>query len=148
RCHRNHTVLERPGRVHRVVLDVEVVQPERLAEVLRAHQRRIPGADVDRVRRIDRQEVLVPPEAGRARGDACPGHVSADRVVVVGDFDGPEAEVADVARFERVFAMTLATAKVGSETHAWSPKTPIPEGRDEHWPARRDAAAGWRDDDS
>ena len=118
RGHGDHTVLEGPRRVRGVILDVEVVQAERLAEVFRAHERRVAGADIDRRIGVAGQEILVAPEAGGATLDRLAGDVLTDAVVVVGHFDGTETELADVEGRERVFAMTLATAQVSGETHA------------------------------
>ena len=118
--HRNHTVLERP-KVHRVVLDVEVVQAERLAEVSRTNERGEVCADVDGGVGVDREN------RGTARG--WPGLLirardsPADSVVVVGDFDGAETELADMLCGERVFAMTFATAKGSCIGHGHAPRS-------------------------
>ena len=84
-------------------------------------ERREASADIDGGVGVAGEEIAVAPEAGGAGADALAGDVAADGVVVVGDFDGAEAELADVARFEGVFAMTFAAAKVGGEAHAQTP---------------------------
>ena len=81
-------------------------------------QRREAGADINGRVSVAGEEVLVAPEAGRAALDGLAAGVLLDPVVVIDDFDRAETEFADMGSFERVFALTLATAKAGCVTHA------------------------------
>ena len=95
-------VLERVGRVARVVLDPHLAEAELGGEAVGAHQRREPGAEVDR-------RVRARPAAGRrsARCSAGPAAIVSrliarrDRVVVVGDLERAEAPLAREDRGDR-----------------------------------------------
>src|SRR5262249_50671964 len=60
--HRYRPVLEGERRIDRVVLDVQLAQPELARQVVRPDQRRQTGADVDDPIALDRQEVAVAPD--------------------------------------------------------------------------------------
>ena len=98
----HHPVLEGVGRVLGVVLQVEVAQPEQVAQVAGADERRPALAQGDRLHVVlDGQEVVVAPDARRPRLDALPGDPPADLGVVIGDLEGAEAVVAGVGGRDR-----------------------------------------------
>jgi len=76
-----------------------------------AHERREPGSEVDR--RLGRygKQVRVAPHAERPRRDRLAGDCSVLRLVVVGDLERPETELADVDRLGRVHVRALPTAE-------------------------------------
>src|SRR5207249_10759301 len=59
---RDRAVLEGEGRVNRVVLDVEIAQPEGAAQVVRLDERGEAGVRIDDVFGFDWQQRLVAPE--------------------------------------------------------------------------------------
>ena len=100
---RHHPVLERERRVHAVVLDVQVVQAQLLAEVPGLQQGGVTRHDVHGVVRLRRQQVVVAPDAQRAVGDALVRDHLGDGHVVIDDLKRAEAEIANVEGFARVF---------------------------------------------
>ena len=109
---RDDPVLERVGRVAGVVLDPDLAEAELGGEAVGPHERREPGAEVDR-------GVALRPAAGRrsARADSGPAAIFSrldrgrDRVVVVGDLERAEAPLARVDRRGVVLATALPTAQ-------------------------------------
>src|SRR5439155_579679 len=57
---------------------------------------------------LDREKVHVSPEALGARFDRCAGEARFDHLVVILDFQGSEAHVADMKRHCRILLATLA----------------------------------------
>jgi hypothetical protein len=99
--HGHHTIFERAGRVQRVVLDPQVVQPDGCTQPWRRHQRREAGAEVDPagVPGVggpikDRQQIGVAPQSRWTGLDALPGDHAAHGVVVVHDLERAETELA------------------------------------------------------
>ena len=108
--HRDHAVLERVGRVHAVVLEVEVAQAQLGAQAVRPHQGREPLSQRDQRRLVlDGQEVPVAPHAGWPRLDPAPVDDAPYRLVVIGDVERAEAGFADVRRPQLVLRPTLPT---------------------------------------
>ena len=70
---RDGAVLERQRRVARVVLDPQLLETERRGEALGRQQGRGPDGQTARRRRIDREELGVAPDAGRACRDGLAG---------------------------------------------------------------------------
>ncbi len=156
---RDDPVLERVRRVARVVLDPDLAEAELGREAVGPHERREPGAEVDR-------GVGRAPAAGRRSATATSGPAAifsrlvarGDRVVVVRHFERAEAPLARVDRRGLVLTTALSTAQpmhVGPEIldHFFSPfrstrsRAPRAEGRSSavssvrHWhlarPVRR-----------
>ena len=100
---RHHAVLERERRVHAVVLDVQVVEPQLLAEVPGLQQGGVARHDVHWIVRLSGEQILVAPDAQRPVGDALVGNHLGDGHVVVNDLQRAEAEIANVEGFARVF---------------------------------------------
>jgi hypothetical protein len=113
---RDHAVLERPGRVDAVVLQPEFLQAEDLAQVVGAHERREPSVQVDRLA-LAGQQVTIAPDGLRALVDALARNGLLHRLVVVGDFERAEAELADVDGAYWILAAALATAEGFCEGH-------------------------------
>ena len=116
--HRRDAVLERVRRVHRVVLDPHLTEAELGGEAVGAHQRREPGAEVDRGVAVGRQEVGVAPDRQRTRGDLLAAGVRADRVVVVRDLERAEAPLAGEDGRDVVLASALPTSQAVHVSHA------------------------------
>src|SRR5439155_4557876 len=117
---RHDTVLERAGRVERVVLDPELPQPELGGEAVGPDQRCEPGAEVDRAAVRCRQQVGVSPDGGRTGGDLLAADRAGDRLVVVDHLQRAEAELAHVERLGRVRARALTALETGDERHCSS----------------------------
>src|SRR6185295_13879342 len=84
------------------------------------------GVDIDGVRRVGRQQAGVAPDGVGAALDGLARDVAVHRVVVVGDFERAEAELADVEGFERVFAAALPAAECLGEGHVGVPPVAPP----------------------
>jgi hypothetical protein len=94
---RHHAILERPrGVADGIVLDPHLATTQLIGEIPRSHQRREADVMADSQIPFHGQQVLVPPHAGRSRGDRLASHHAAKSVVVVVDLEGTEAELADV----------------------------------------------------
>ena len=104
-------VLERPRRVDGVVLDPEPLEAERRRQVVGAQQRREARPEVHAVLRLGRQQVGVAPQRGRPGGDGLAGDRGGDALVVIGDLEGAETELAEEGRGERELAPALAAAE-------------------------------------
>ena len=87
-----------------------------LAEAVGLDQRREAGLQVDALA-IDGQEVRVAPQRLGAAGDRFARDRLLDAFVVVGDFEGAEAELADVRGGQGILAAALAAAERSSEGH-------------------------------
>src|SRR5262249_44017699 len=120
--HRDDPVLEGPrGVADRVVLEVKLADAPGRLEVPRAHERGQSHVVTDRGLPVQRQEVLVAPDAGWARRDPIPGQDRADGGVVVVDLEGTEAVLADVGGTLWNAAATLAANKPADEGHEPGP---------------------------
>ena len=102
-------VLERVGGVGRVVLDPQVVDAELAAEVVGLEQPGEAGLHVGALLDVvgHRQQRLVAPDVGRARGDLLAG----DGREVVGHLERPEALRTRVVRAERDLVAALAAGQ-------------------------------------
>ena len=106
--HRHHPVLEGIGRVDAVVLDVEVVQAQLLAQVAGLEQWGEAGHDVHRVVAAGREQVVIAPDAQGPGGDAVMADHLGNGGVVVHHLQGPEAEVTNVEGLAGVLPAALA----------------------------------------
>ena len=105
---RDDPIFERQGRmVHRIVLDIELVDAQIGAEIFRPHQRRQSRMGPDDRGAFDRQQVDIAPHAVRALFDLFPGDRAFDLVVVVFDFERAEAHLTDVDGFGWIFLPTF-----------------------------------------
>ena len=101
---RHDAVLEGEGRmIHRVILNVQRVQAEFIAEVLGANERGQAGIKARGRLSFDRQEIQVAPEALGTGLDAPARNVLPDLRIVVLDLQRAEAQFADVQRDGGVF---------------------------------------------
>src|SRR5712692_11431742 len=106
--HRDHAVFERQGRViDGVVLEIELVQAELRAEIVGPHERREAGVESRRGLALDGEKVYVAPEALRPRLNRLAGEGCLDRLVVVLNFQGTEAHIADMEGDSGVFLSAL-----------------------------------------
>ena len=109
--HRHGAILEGQRWVAAVVLDQQPLDPDRLPE----SGRRDEGARADRERPgrlgLDREQLQVPPDAGRAGFDRRPDQATTYDVQVVGDLEGTETARTDVARAERFGAAAGSAAE-------------------------------------
>ena len=93
--------------VHRVVLDPQFADAEFFRQAVGFDERGETDLQPDgRVIR-HRQQFAVTPHRLRARGNRCFGQRLFDAVVVIGDFERAEVELADVIGRERIFASAL-----------------------------------------
>src|SRR3954447_16345991 len=92
-----------------VVLDPDVVQPERRRETVGTNQGRQPG--LERIARtlLERQEVRGAPDAARAGLDLAPRLGRVEIAEVIGDVERAEAPLAHVPRVERVSRLAFPT---------------------------------------
>ena len=81
-----------------VVFDPQVVVAQHLAELLGAHQRREAGGGADQAGLGDREDLVVAPQVGAARGDRLTRDRRRDGGLVEDDLHGAEALHADVVR--------------------------------------------------
>ena len=102
RSYGNYPVFKREGGIDTVVFNVEVAQPQAFTQVPGFQQWRIPGHDVHRVFTAGWQQVLIPPDAQRARGDALVADYLRNGCVIVDHFQRPETEVTNVQGFDRI----------------------------------------------
>ncbi len=114
--HGHDAVLERPCGVGAVVLKVEVLQAQVLGQVLGADQGCEAGLEVDGLA-LAGQQVTIAPDGQRPALDALAADGLAHALVVVGDLQGAEAELADVLRGYGVFAAALAALEASGERH-------------------------------
>ena len=96
-------------------------QPEPVAQVVRALQRRKPDRPGFVPAPLHRQQLVVAPQRGRAGGDGLPRDGLADGRVVELRFQRSEIKLADVRGLQWVGATALATAKRQSRGHADDP---------------------------
>ena len=115
--HGNHAVLERKRRVHAVVLDVQVVEPQPLAQVVCLEQRRVARHDVHGIIALGGQQVGVPPDAQRPGLDPVPAHHFGDGGVVVDHLQRAEAEITDIKGIGGLFPPALAAFESINESH-------------------------------
>ena len=102
--HRHDAVLEGMRGIGGVVLDPHLAQAEALGEPVGARERREAGRQRAARRAAQGKEVGVAPDRVRARLDAPAQPVDVHVLLTrVGDLEGPEAALADVAGVERVF---------------------------------------------
>ena len=115
---RHDTVLERVGRIHAVVLQIEIPQAKLGPESICLHERSETLAqshDVDRV--LDRQQVAIPPHRLRAGFDARAAHDLLQRRLVVHRVQWPEAHLAHVSGLELVLRPTLPAPQTDDLGH-------------------------------
>src|SRR5439155_20409775 len=99
----DHPVLEGVRWVHRVVLDPEPLEPQRVGKPVGATERGEPGSHVHPLdARPAGQEGLVPPEAGGPLLHVLAEDLAVDRLQIVGGLEGAEALLADGERLDRV----------------------------------------------
>ena len=142
---RDHPVLERAGRVGRVVLDPQLAQAELGGQAVGPHQRGEAGAEVDGRLVVDGQQVPVAPDGAGPRRDALPADRGGDRLVVVGHLERPEAVVADVQGLGRELPRTLTTAQPSDEIDHGSSSSighwhQVRPRQGKHWLPRRQRA--------
>src|SRR5512145_493256 len=100
-----------------VVLQVQLAEAPRLAQVPGADQRRHPDVAPDGRLAVEREEVAVAPDAGGAGLDAAARQGPVDRGVVVIHLEGTEAVLAHVERALRNATAALATDEPSNERH-------------------------------
>jgi hypothetical protein len=93
-------ILEGPGRIERVVLDEEPIQPQPFPKIFRVDERREAGAQVDRLAGRRGQQLAIAPDGRRSAGDRFAADASANGVEIVSDFERSEAVLADVGGLE------------------------------------------------
>ena len=133
---RHRTVLEREGRVARVVLEPEAVDAESRAEAVGLEERRRADAESAGRRRVDGQELEIAPQAGRPRLDDRAAHPFPDRVLVVRDFERAEAGRADVGGTERLGPSTVATDEADDARRGHDRAARVMGGRLGRWCGR------------
>ncbi len=115
---RHDPVLERQGgEVHRVVLDVQLIDAEAAGQSRGAHQGGVPDLLSQDPVAVDRQQLAVAPHRSGARGDRLPPEGPAQPVVVVGDLQRPEALLADGARRRLVLGRALPAGQPAHVAH-------------------------------
>ena len=108
RRHRDDAVLVRErGMVDRVVLDVELVEPEPLRQPRAAHERRVAGVKAGPRLALDRKQLAIAPEVFRPAFDRFARE--RDRRVVVHGLERPEALVAHVVGLGRKHGLAQMT---------------------------------------
>src|SRR5207244_11570005 len=119
---RDHPVLERVGRVHAVVLEVEVPEPELGTQPVRLDQGReaLTEGGYGRIV-LDREQVAVAPHARGAGLDALPADHTADGRVVVDDVQRPETGITNMVGLDLVLRATLTAAQAQTPG---SPRSP------------------------
>ena len=110
-------VLERARWIQGVVLDPELAQPQLGGKTVGTQERREARAKVDGAVFGRRKEIGVAPDRPRAGGDRLACRIGGDCVVVVTDFEGTEAVVADVQGLGRIRACALPTCECFDESH-------------------------------
>src|SRR2546422_8262877 len=88
-----------------------MVEAQRLAEILRLHEWREAGAQVDGIPRRRGQQLAVAPDAGRSTGDSVARNALPDGIEVIGDLEGSETVLADVGGLEVTQAPALSTSQ-------------------------------------
>ena len=87
-------VLIGAGRmIDRIVLDVELADPQAAGETIGADERRETGMEAGQRFVGDRQEFAIAPEVLGARFNQRPRHERSDGGVIVGDFQRPETPI-------------------------------------------------------
>ena len=109
--HAHHAVLEREGRVARVILDPQPLQPEAGGQAGSGRQRRHADAQATRGKGLDGKELGEAPDGGGTVVQELPGEAAAEAGEVVGGFKRAEAPGADEDRTRRVRGATRATAE-------------------------------------
>ena len=105
--------------IDRVVLDVQLADAEPRGQAIGPHERREPRVQARARLPLDRQQLPVPPEVSRPALDRLAGHQSADGVVVVDHFQGPQTLVADPQRLGGKRRLTeMATKTEQHVTHS------------------------------
>src|SRR5713101_1231802 len=102
-----------------VVFYIEMLQAELRPEAMAMKQRREAraGTDVGFAVEIDRQQFAITPQIVRSLLDNCSRDSGANLRVVVGDFERPEAGLADMQRAYRVLLPALATFQIRDVKH-------------------------------
>src|SRR3989442_12713784 len=103
---------------HRVVLDPDLATAQLVGEVSRANHRREADVVADRDVAVDRQQVLVPPHAGRTGGDRLTGDDPLQCFVAVIDLEGTQTELPGGNGSRPVAATTLAALQASQLLHA------------------------------
>src|SRR5260370_34189622 len=98
--------------VDRVVLDVQLLEPEFGAEAARVQERREARKRTRLGLAIDRQQLAIAPEVVRACRDRRARDRGANLRVIVGDFERSEAILAHVQRLDRIFLAALAALEI------------------------------------
>ena len=93
--------------IHRVVLEVEIVQSENFAQPLRMDQWRHSGMKTDGRRSINREQVVIAPKGFGTAFDRFPTEPFPDGFIVIVDFERTKAEFADVNGNGRIEPPTL-----------------------------------------
>ena len=105
---RNHAIFETPRRIGRVILNVQFFDAEHFAQIVRAHEGRKSGFQVDARRAFDGQQILVAPNVIRPVFDRFARQRLRNHVVIVFDFERAETKLANV--FGREFVARIALA--------------------------------------
>src|SRR5205807_3471658 len=128
--HRDDAVLERPGGIAGIVLEIQVAEPQRFAEPVRPHQRRAPRHQVPLRNPGDGQQILIPPDGSRTGRDPVPERRGVESAEIVLDLERPEALLAHKDRLRRKPPAALA-AHQPAHRHLVPPLPPdsAPEGR-------------------
>src|SRR2546425_8594061 len=88
-----------------------MIEAQRLAEILRLHEWREAGSQVDGIPRRRRQQLAIAPDAGRSIGNGVARNPLPDGVEVIGDLEGSETVLADVGGLEVTQAPALSTSQ-------------------------------------
>ena len=109
-------VLEAQRRIARVVLDPEPVEPKRGRQTIRREQRRRADRQSAGRRRIDREQLGIPPDTGAPGRNRLSVQGLRDDAVVVLDLERPKAGGTDVRQPNRLLAPTPSTAESDDPT--------------------------------
>ena len=87
--------------IDRIVLDVELTEPELLPEPAGPYEGCEPGVQTGPWLSFDWQKLAVPPQVGWTRGNEVSTQLPGDRIVVKHHLEGSQAFVADVQCLRR-----------------------------------------------
>src|SRR5256885_15119378 len=88
-----------------------MVEAQSLAEILRLHEGREAGPQVDGIPRRRRQQLAIAPDAGRSIGDGVARNPLPDGIEVIGDLERSETVLADIGGLEVTQPPALSTSQ-------------------------------------
>src|SRR5262249_28164739 len=111
------TLVGERGVVDRVVLDPQVSYPQHGGQPVGADERGEPRVQADGGLALDGEQLAITPQVSRPTLDGLARHHAPDGVVVVLDFQGTEARLADVQRGDGGFGAALAAPEPFGMAH-------------------------------